>query len=93
MSAIRGMAANADGTALFNNPAMVNAILNIVKEVNPGETVVPGASNPATAIDDEIKQIEKKMGEDWKGYHNDPKLPARYQELLAARDRIKARAA
>lgn len=78
-----------DGTALFNNANVVRWMVDLARKVNPVGTVVPGASSPK-AIDDELSQIQKVMREDRKAYNNDPKMQARYLQLLEARERISA---
>ncbi|WP_323994709.1 hypothetical protein [Aeromonas hydrophila] len=78
-----------DGTALFNNANVVRWMVDLARKVNPVGTVVPGASSPK-AIDDELSQIQKVMREDRKTYNNDPKMQARYLQLLEARERISA---
>lgn len=78
-----------DGTALFNNANVVRWMVDLARKVNPVGTVVPGASNPK-AIDDELTQIQKVMREDRKAYNNDPKMQARYLQLLEAKERVSA---
>ena len=78
-----------DGTALFNNANVVRWMVDLARKVNPVGTVVPGASNPK-AIDDELTQIQKVMREDRKAYNNDPKMQARYLQLLEAKERVNA---
>lgn len=83
-----------DGTLLLNNPGIVRALVAQAREINPVATVVPGAGvNAINAIGDEIASYEKKMREDWNGWHKDNKAQERYRELIAARDKLKARGA
>lgn len=80
----------ADGSVLGNNPAALRWLADVARQLNPVATVVPNAgANVATAIDDEIKQIETTMRKDRKAYNLDTKMQARYMELLTARERVK----
>lgn len=80
----------ADGTPLGNHPGVLRWLANTSRELNPVTTVVPGSgANAASAIDDEIAAIEKRMAEDRKAYFKDEKAQARYRELLTARSKVK----
>ena len=79
-----------DGNALLNHPDIARWLVHTGKTINPVATVVPGAgSNVATAIADEIDQIEKIMKTDRKTYNNDPKMQQRLRDLYDARERAK----
>ncbi len=79
-----------DGTALFNDPDVMRFFISMAKTINPVSTVVPNAgANVASAIDDEIKQIEGMMRTDRKAYNKDQKAQERLRELYTARGRIK----
>lgn len=87
----------ADGKALFNDPKALRWMIDIAKQINPAATVIPGAgANQASAIDDEIVNIEKLMGNKnsdyWKGPAAD-KMQARYRDLITARDRLNRKSA
>jgi hypothetical protein len=79
-------------SAVFNNPQVVQWFAQIARELNPAATVVPGASNPGSAISDEIAQIEGLMGDRaskyWKGPEAE-KLQQRYRDLVSVRDKTK----
>lgn len=80
----------ADGTPIMSSPSVLKALVSWSRQINPVTTVVPNAgANIGSAIDDEIKAIEKTMRTDRKAYNEDNKMQERYRELLAARDRIK----
>lgn len=83
----------ADGIPLGYNPDVLRWLAAQALEANPVATVVPGAgANQASAIADEIINIEKLMGNRQSTYWKGPeaaKLQARYLELVTARDRIK----
>lgn len=55
-------------------------------EAVPEETLP--APIEADSVDSEIATIEKRISVDRRGYFNDPKTQARYQELIAERDGI-----
>lgn len=85
-------ARDADGTMLINNPAVVKALVQTAREINPTATVVAGTgADAARSIADEIAGYEKRMREDWNGWHRDARAQERYRELLGARERLKAR--
>jgi hypothetical protein len=82
----------ADGKIIGDDPDMVRFLVAIAKEVNPVATVIEdGASGKG--LDDEIAEIEKFMRTDRRAYDKDTNKQARYRELLAARDKHRARAA
>ena len=74
-------------------------LVQIEREINPAATVVPGAhGDVAKTITEEIKQFKQWMGApqgstDWKKYWGDEAAQARYRELLAADEKLKAKAA
>lgn len=72
-----------DGRAIFNDPAFMVAIADWARQMNPSATVVPNANNPVQAIDDEIKSLEDRMGDD--DWFKDNKAQARYRSLLDAK--------
>jgi hypothetical protein len=76
-----------DGTRFGNNPNVVRAFLSLAREVNPGATVVPGASNAMSSIDSEMATIERKMGT----VAYSERDASRYMELVSAKDKMSAR--
>jgi hypothetical protein len=83
----------ANGTPIMASPAAIKWMLNMNLQLNPHSKVVPNsAGNAASAIDDEIGQIEKTMKTDRKTYDKDEKMQARLRELYGAREGLKARA-
>lgn len=83
----------ANGQPLFANLEASKWFINLVREINPASTVVPGAGADAgKSIDAEIKGLEAQMGDKKSAYWKDDKLQARYRELIDARDRMKSRA-
>jgi hypothetical protein len=76
----------ADGRAIFNDPAFVMVMSDWARQLNPSATVVPNSANPVQAINDEIKQLEARMGtNEWYKDHDAQK---RYQDLLTAKERM-----
>lgn len=95
-------ARDADGTMLLNNPAVVKALAQTARDLNPAATVVSATgANAAGAIADEIASISKMMGDYNSDYWRGPKvegtgetkLQKRYAELLEAQERMRSRAA
>lgn len=78
-----------DGTSVGNSPDMLRKLAFLAKEINPGATVVPGASNASATIDQEIAAIEKTHGTET--YTKDKAKQDRYMELLTAREKINSR--
>lgn len=86
----------ADGRGIFNDPDVMRGFVALALELNPAGTVVPsGMADPGKSIDERIASIEKMMRTDRKAY-NDPKISGpdgEYQQLIAARDKLKQRKA
>ena len=70
-----------DGRRWGDSPEMLKIFASLAREANPTATVVP--ANGFGTMDDELGALEKKVGT--KEYWADPKMQARYTELLAAR--------
>lgn len=87
----------ADGTPLLAHAGVLKSINAWSREINPVTTVVPNAgANAASAIEDEIRAIEKNMGAakgspEHKAYWEDEKAQARYRELLGAKEKLAAK--
>ena len=84
----------ANGDPIMSHPAVLKTLVTWAREINPVGTVVHNAgANVASAIEDEISTIEKKMqapkgSPEYKDYWESDKTQARYRELLEARDRV-----
>lgn len=83
----------ANGTALGDDPATLRWLASLAREVNPVATVVPGSGgNAVQAIETEIANIEKLMGdrnsEYWKGPTAN-KMQSRYRDLIEAKSRVR----
>jgi len=83
----------ANGDPIMSHPGVLKTLVNWAREINPVGTVVPNAgANIASAIEDEITTIEKKMqapkgSPEYRDYWENDKTQTRYRELLEARDR------
>lgn len=80
-------ARNAEGVALLNDARIMSWLCDLAKVTNPTASVVPGAQNPAKAIQDERADIEAKMKDQNSEYWKGPKsaqLQARYRQLIEA---------
>ncbi len=87
----------ADGRLIGDDPAILQWLAQLSREMNPAASLVPaGTDNAPKAIDDEIKQIESLMGKRDSEYWKGPKandLQSRYRELITAREKMSSRAA
>lgn len=79
----------ADGKVVGNDPETLKWLSSLARQINPVATVVPGAgANQASAVQDEISQIETTMRTEPDKYWKDPKMQARLQELYSAQERL-----
>lgn len=79
----------ADGKVVGNDPETLKWLSGLARQINPVATVVPGAgANQASAVQDEISQIETTMRTEPDKYWKDPKMQARLQELYSAQERL-----
>lgn len=81
------------GERVGNNAQVIRWLAQVAAELNPQATVVPGSgTNAAQAIESELIELKKMMGDHnsayWKGPEAD-KNQARYRELVAVQSRIK----
>ena len=84
----------ANGESLLNTPDMARWLNQIARTVNPVHSVVPGAKDQGLAIDTELNDLQKKMGDRnsdyWKGPMAD-RNQSRYRELVSAKERLNKR--
>ena len=79
----------ADGKVVGNDPETLKWLSGLARQINPVATVVPGAgANQASAVQDEISQIETTMRTEPDKYWKDPKMQSRLQELYSAQERL-----
>lgn len=83
-----------NGDPLLSNPLSLKWLNSLAREINPPTALVPNSSNPAAAIETEIKQIEGWMAApkgtpDHKKYWNDAKTQERYRALLDGQAKVK----
>lgn len=84
----------ADGRPLGNDPAILRALANVVRELNPIATVAGhSGTGAAQAVDAEIAALEKRMRDDRANWFKDDAAQARYRQLTEARDKAQQRAA
>lgn len=75
-----------EGVPFASHPGILQFLAAKSLELNPHITVVPGEhANVASAIEDEIKALEKQMGDLKSDYWKDEKKQARYRQLVEAR--------
>jgi hypothetical protein len=86
-----------DGTPIGSSPEALKMFVSLAREINPMPTIVPPAgANISGAIDDEISKFNSMMGDKSSAYWKGPdaeKHQARYRELIAAKEKLKGRAA
>ena len=80
----------ADGRGVLNTPGVMEFLASMSREVDPAGSVVPNASNPVQAVEDEIKQIETTMRDDPDKYWGDRAMQQRLEDLYEAQERIQA---
>lgn len=78
-----------DGVSLFNNPAVVRAMVHLVNEINPTASVIPGGSNPAS-ITSRLGEIKEMMLKEPKKYWSEP-IQAEELRLMEAQQKLQAR--
>jgi hypothetical protein len=78
-------ARDSKGSKLFNKPSVLKAFAQVARDLNPAGTVVSAAGGDVgKALGTEIEKIRKVMTTDIDAYNRDPKMRARYTELLNA---------
>lgn len=80
-------ARNSEGITLLNDPRLMTWLADLARKFNPTASVVPGATNPTKAIQDERADIEQKMRDPNSEYWKGPKsaaMQARYRQLIEA---------
>jgi len=86
----------ADGTPIKADPASWKWLVQMEREINPAATVVPGATGDlGKTIADELADLKKLMGNPNSAYWKGPeaeKKQARYRELVAAQEKLQAKA-
>ncbi|HNP14966.1 MAG TPA: hypothetical protein PKI99_00695, partial [Terrimesophilobacter sp.] len=80
----------ADGTLFGDNPAVMNFLVEQMREINPLSTVVGAGSGSAEGLKDEIGKYEKMMRDDPKEYWKQENQD-RYRQLLEAQEKVEAR--
>lgn len=81
----------ADGSLFGDNATAMKWLAGLAREANPAGFVAPsqGASQ-MDAIDAEINQIQEVLRTNRSKYDKDPAMQKRYEELLAAKDKLQA---
>jgi hypothetical protein len=75
----------ADGKIIGNDPDMVRFLVGLAREINPAGAVTEGGNEAGKGEAAEIAEIEALMRKDRRAYDRDPKMQARYRELLGRR--------
>jgi len=75
-----------DGRGLLNSPEVMTFLAETFRQADPTATVVPGDANPSKTIQQEIAQLESRMGTpEW---YKDTAAQKRYMELVDAQNRL-----
>lgn len=82
-----------DGRPLGADPVAVRWLIQTAQELNPLATLVPGGAGDIKGIETEIAELKKVMRDDPKTWYNSPDKQKRYQELLAAQEKLGTKAA
>lgn len=76
-----------DGRGVLNSPEIAQFLVDLARKANPAGAVVPNANNPVQAIEDEIAQLESRMGTpEW---YKDVAANKRLEQLYEAQERMK----
>lgn len=81
----------ADGRIIGNDPDIVRWLVSLAQDVNPAATVVEDGNQSGLTIDAELAQIADMRKTDKRKYYSEA-VQRREAELLAAREKIRARA-
>ena len=79
----------ANGKALFNEPAVLQAFANIARAVNPVAALVPGGNNPMQTLQDELKSLQSEIGSD--SWYKDKGKQERFLEIQRTLDMMNSR--
>ena len=89
------LAADIDGTLLGDSPNFARWVVSLGREMNPIGSVVPGSgTNAVQAVESEMAEIRKLMGDTNSEYWKGPKaakMQDRYLELQRAMEKGKGR--
>lgn len=92
----------ADGRIIGNDPDVVHWLVSVAQEINPAASVVEDGDLSGQSVDDKIATYERRMaGKDEndkhdpairRAYFKDETAQAEYRRLVAAREKIRAKA-
>lgn len=78
-----------DGTAMFNDPAVLQAFVKIARDVNPVGIPMPGQGfDRVESVNARIKEIETMMSKDPNSYYKNEAIQKEARDLYAARERF-----
>lgn len=84
----------ADGTVAGNDPAMIRWLVSLGLEINPTATLLPpGGGDVGKATEARLEEIRKIARENPDKYDNDKALQKEQQDLIAAQNKRRSRAA
>lgn len=84
----------ADGTPMMSHAPTLRWLADLARTVNPTATVVPGSGqNAAQAIENELADIQKLMGDKQSDYWKGPKaekMQERYRQLISVQQKMQS---
>lgn len=84
---------DANGVSLADNPVIVKWLNGLAREINPMAGVLPSGDGNMKAVETEMADLRKMMGDKSSAYWKGPdaaKNQARYRELISFQSRTKA---
>jgi hypothetical protein len=93
VSAALQNARDLDGRGIMNNPAVVQWVVGMARELNDVSTVLDHGSGatPLLNIDAELKKIDDFRRQDRKAYNKDEAMQQRERDLIDAKNKLVAR--
>jgi len=81
-----------DGERLGDHPEVLKWLAQTARELNPTATLIPGGTGGnLTTIENELADIRKLIANPASAYWKDEKMQKRFQDLLAAREKLASR--
>jgi len=81
----------ADGKLVGDDPQVIQFLMSLASEINPGMTVMSDGNQDGKSIEQELAEIREKRKKDSRAYYKDEALQKRERDLLEALDKLQAR--
>ncbi len=82
----------ADGIRIGDDPDIIRWLAAISQEIDPVATVMDTTAPSGRGLEERIKEIEKFIRTDKREYFKDQAMQDEYQQLLSAREKVRASA-